>query len=93
MDPFLQAGKFYLFATPWDWTFAGEFVRYANRDEIVIRNGGYFTRTGATFDVLCSSGFTDQTLFHARADGAEMSIPAQGPKWPWTAKVTWIKKR
>ena len=88
----LEPGKYYLFACPWDWTFVGRYVRHANRDEIVIDNAGYFTRTGATFDVLSEKGFASDTKFHARKDGAEMIIPAQGPKWPWTAPVTWGKE-
>ena len=89
----LQPGKFYLFACPWDWTFVGEFVRYAGRDHIIIRNGGYFTHTGATFDILSSEGFTPNTKFHARKDGAEQGIAVPNAWWPWTAPVTWGNKR
>lgn len=76
VEAFLIPGKFYLFATPWDWTFVGEYVRHDDRENIIIRNGGYFTRTGATFDILSEQGFQEQTKFHARKDGAEQSIPA-----------------
>lgn len=87
----LESGKYYLFACPWDWTFVGEFVGYNGRDMLIVRNAGYFTRTGATFDILSSKGFQSETKFHARQDGAEMAIPAGGPWWPWTAATPWVK--
>lgn len=87
----MEQGKFYLISCPWDWTFVGEFVRYDGRDMIIIRNGGYFTRTGRTFDLLSSQGFSSETQFHARPDGAEQGIPAGGPWWPWTAPTPWVK--
>lgn len=87
----LEPGKFYLFACPWDWTFVGEYVGHWG-NMIVIRNGGYFRRTGATFDILSESGFTKGTIFCARKDGAAQQIPAGGPWWPWTAETPWVKK-
>ena len=90
--PSLEPGRFYLFACPWDWTFVGRFVRWADGgNTIIIDRGGYFTRTGATFDILSSKGFTKETRFHARADGAEQGIPAGGAWWPWTAPTPWAK--
>jgi hypothetical protein len=87
----MQEGQWYLFAVPWDWTFVGQFVRHVSRDEIAIRNGGYFTRTGATFDRLCRDGFTPETKFHDCSDLGEIIIPAQGPKFPWRAATPWLK--
>ncbi len=87
----MKEGEFWLFACPWDWTFVGEYVRHLNSQEIVIRNGGYFTRTGATFEKLCSGGFVRETSFHATANGDEQIIPAQGPKWRWRAATPWVK--
>jgi hypothetical protein len=69
----------------------GRYVRHLNRDEILIRDGGYFTRTGATFDVLTAQGFQEGTRFHPTAGGVEQIIPAQGPKWPWLALTPWAK--
>jgi hypothetical protein len=93
-EGYLKEGNFYLFSCPWDWTFVGEYVRHCSGgQEIVIRNGGYFTRTGATFDRLCKVGFQSDTKFHPTADGEEQSIPAQGPKWPWRAPTSWVKEK
>jgi hypothetical protein len=98
-------GKFYLFACPFFFTFVGQYVRHLNFQEIVLANAGYFTRTGATFDVLCSKGLvtgSNGSQFHPCAvtlvlpDGTEIPngvlIPAQGPKFPWEAKTPWVKK-
>ena len=91
-EPFLQPGNFYLFACPWDWTFVGEYVRHENLDEIVIRNGGYFTRPGDKFGTLSVKGFTKETKFHPTEGGHEQLIPAQGPKWRWIAKTPWVRE-
>ena len=89
----LEPGKFYLFACPWDWTFIGEYVRHFDGGRrILIRNGGYFTRTGATFNVLCSEGFKPETKFHATVNGLEQGISAEANWWQWTAKTPWVKK-
>jgi hypothetical protein len=87
----MQPGKFYLIACPWDWTFVGEFVRFEGRDYIIVKNAGYFTRTGATFDKLSRAGFNANTHFHATPDGPEQGIPAGGPWWPWRARTPWVK--
>ena len=88
----MEVDKYYLFACPWDWTFVGQYVKHLSFHELVIRNGGYFTRTGATFEILCSKGFVSETTFHPTVDGIEQIIPAQGPKWRWMAKTPWVKK-
>ena len=87
----MEPGKYYLFAAPWDWTFLGQYVRHLSRDEIVIRNGGYFTKTGVTFDILTSKGFQSETKFHPTVGGVDQIIPAQGPKWQWMAATPWVK--
>jgi hypothetical protein len=87
----MEEGKWYLFCTPWDWTFIGQYVRHISRDELLVRNAGYFTKTGATFDKLCLTGFTADTKFHDCSALGEMPIPAQGPKFPWLAPRPWMK--
>ena len=88
----LEVGKFYLFACPWDWTFVGRYVGKPSWDEIEIADSIYFTRTGATFDVLCRDGLVmqgnDKSLIH----GGPRFIPAAGPKWEWRAATPWVKK-
>ncbi len=61
-------GKVFLVAFPWDWTIAGRFKGYRGT-AMIFEEAGYFTRTGATFDVLCSEGFTPETQFHNKGDG------------------------
>jgi hypothetical protein len=89
----MEKGEFWLFSCPWDWTFVGQYVRHTSGgNEIIIRNGGYFTRPGATFEILCAKGFNENTTFHPTENGDEQIIPAQGPKWRWRAKTPWVKK-
>lgn len=90
----MEKGQFYLFACPWDWTWVGQYVRHINGgQEIVIDNALYFTRTGATFDVLTRSGMIlsgdKKSLYHPCGDG--IIIPAYGPKIPWRAPTPWVK--
>lgn len=92
----MEEGRYYLFACPWDWTFVGQFVRYVNRDEIAVRNAGYFTRTGATFDILCRDGLNANSKFcpcDGHPETGELIIPAHGPKFPWNAPTPWATKR
>ena len=88
----MEPGKYYLFACPFFWTFVGEYVRDLNFQKIIVRNAGYFTRTGATFDILCSKGFQRETAFVDCSALGEMPIPSQGPWFPWLAKTPWVKK-
>jgi hypothetical protein len=85
----VEEGKFYLFACPWDWTFVGRFRKQLSFQELVIDKAIYFTRTGATFDKLCSEGLNKQSLYHHVGDG--IIIPAQAIKFPWAAKTPWAK--
>lgn len=80
-----DVGKVFLFALPWDWTVVGRFVGFA-ADRLILHEAGYFTRTGATFDRLCSDGFTAETQFHAmKGPNGELRIPNAGLVFPWTA--------
>ena len=88
----LEAGKFYLFSCPWDWTFVGEYVRHESPSRIVVKNAGYFTRTGATFDILSTKGFQRETQFHPTPGGIEQEITGPAPVWPWRAPTPWVKK-
>ena len=85
----MEPGKFYLFACPFYFTFVGRFVRKLDFQELVIEDAGYFTRTGATFDVLCRDGMVETSQFHP-CDG-QLFIPAQGPKFPWFAATPWVR--
>jgi hypothetical protein len=58
-----DVGKVFLWALPWDWTLVGRFAGYVG-DKMLLEEAGYFTRTGATFDKLCRTGFTAETQFH-----------------------------
>jgi hypothetical protein len=75
-------GNVFLFACPWDWTYTGRLVGFRG-DRLLISEGGYYTRTGATFDRLCKVGFTENTRFHMCGD---IRIPNAGPVHPWTAE-------
>jgi hypothetical protein len=86
----MKEGDWYLFAVPWDWTFVGQYIRHVSFQEIEIANAIYFTRTGATFDILCHKGLQEQTKHHGPF--RSMLIPAQGPKFPWKAAAPWVKK-
>lgn len=89
----LEEGQFYLFACPWDWTWVGRYVRHLNFQELVIDDAIYFTRTGATFDVLTTKGLVlsgdRKSQIHPCGNG--VIIPAQGPKIPWRAATPWAK--
>jgi len=86
----MEVGKFYLFANPWFWTFVGRFVRHINFQEIEIADAIYFTRSGATFDVLCMTGLHSNSKVHKCPAG--MIISSNGPKFPWLAKTPWVEK-
>jgi hypothetical protein len=90
----VEKGKFYLFSSPFFWTFVGRFMRRVDMYDIEANDVIYFTRTGATFDILCKSGLImsgdRKSLYHYCGDG--ILIPAQGPKFPWHAKTPWAKK-
>lgn len=102
----MQPDQFYLISAPFFWTFVGRYVRHLNFQELVLADAVYFTRTGRTFDELCSAGMVERgdgkSLYHAlKADliiGGEVFrggviVPAQGPKFPWTAPTPWVAKR
>ncbi len=100
----MEAGKFYLFSSPFFWSFVGRYVKHLNFQEIVIADAMYFTCTGATFDVLCKTGLVDGTskchpsrVDLVLSDGTVVPngniIPSQGPKWAWGAKTPWVEKR
>ncbi len=80
-----DVGKVFLFAIPWDWTVVGRFVAIVG-DRLLLAEAGYFTRTGATFDRLCTGGFTGETKFHPlKANGGRLYIPNRGLVFPWDA--------
>jgi hypothetical protein len=85
----MEPGTFWLFACPWDWTWVGRYVKHLSFQELIIDDALYFTRTGATFDLLCKDGLTGQSQIHPCGNG--IIIPAQGPKIPWRAATPWAK--
>lgn len=101
----LKEGKFHLHACPFFFTFVGQYVRHLNFQELVIAHAMYFTRTGATFDVLCAKGLVttgdNKSEYHPCRVVLELEdgtlipnglvIPAQGPKFPWAAETPWVK--
>ena len=91
---YLEPGKFYLIACPWDWTFVFEYVQHVeNRRKIETKNCIYFTRTGATFDKLSTEGLVPlQGDSGSKFHGGPKFIPAEGPVWEWKAKTPWAKK-
>ena len=86
----MEKDRFYIFASPWFWTHVGRFVRYVNFQEIEIADAIYFTRTGATFDVLRVKGLNDQSKYHGPFETA--FIPSAGVKYLWLAKTPWVKE-
>lgn len=86
----MEEGKFYIFSCPFFWTFVGRFVRQITLQDFLIDDALYFTRTGATFDILCKKGMQGESIFHVVGNG--IIIPAQGPKFPWHAPTPWVKK-
>lgn len=92
----MHEGRYYLFACPWFFTVVGRFVRYANFQEIEVRDAVYFTRTGATFDKLCTDGMVggpQGSKYHPLKDREDegVLIPAAGLKVPWLAPTPWAK--
>ena len=90
----MEPGKFYLFSCPFFWTFVGRFVRQASFQDIEVADAIYFTRTGATFDVLCSRGLVltgdRKSLYHGPF--TTLLIPANPTvKFPWLAKTPWVQ--
>ena len=86
----MEQGRFYLISSPWFWTFVGRYVRHVNFQEIELDDAVYFTRTGATFDVLAVSGMNSNSKYHPLP--SPIIIPAQGLKIPWLAKTPWAKE-
>jgi hypothetical protein len=101
----MKPGDWYLFACPFFFTYVGRYVRHLSFQDLVIADAIYFTRTGATFDRLCSEGLVltggKKSLYHPAAVPLELPtgevirggviIPAQGPKHPWRAGTPWVK--
>ena len=79
-----------MLALPWFFTVVGRFVRQVNFREIELSDALYFTRTGATFDVLSSKGMQKESQFHHFAE-KRIIVPDGGIKIPWTAKTPWVK--
>jgi hypothetical protein len=51
-----------------------------------LEEAGYFTITGATFDVLCKEGFNERTKFHRiRTKRGSIRVPNGGLVFPWEA--------
>lgn len=105
LTPILKPGEFYLFSPPLFWTFVGRYVGEVNFQTRAIEHAMYFTRPGATFDVLASEGLIltgdRKSLYHPTrtdcvlADGTVLPngnvIPPGGPVWHWTAATPWAK--
>jgi hypothetical protein len=88
-----EPGKFYLFACPWDWTHVAEYVCPINSHQHVVKNCGYFTRTGATFDILVTKGLQPNSEFHPTPGGPEEIIASPFNKvMPWLANTPWVKE-
>jgi hypothetical protein len=93
----MHEGKWYLFAVPFFFTFVGRYVRHVDFQTIEIRDAVYFTRTGATFDILCTKGMAkgeNGSKYHkvAQAPDHFPTIPAAGPHFPWLAPTPWVDK-
>lgn len=87
----MEVGRFYLFAAPFFWTFVARYVRPAGLHDIVVDDVIYFTRPGATFDILTTKGLQPNSKYHTMR--GEQLIPAQGPKFPWHAETPWVKAK
>jgi hypothetical protein len=88
----MEPGTFWLFACPWFFTVVGRFVRHVNFQEMEIEDALYFTRTGATFDVLCTKGMVpgrEGSKYHPLP--GRVIIPTAGLKIPWLAPTPWVK--
>lgn len=78
-------GKVFLLSLPWDWTVVGRLEGFLG-DRLILAEAGYFTRTGATFDLLCKHGFNQQTQFHPiQTAGGRIRVPNVGMVFPWEA--------
>jgi hypothetical protein len=86
----MEPGKFYLIACVWDWTYVGEYVGPDGLGGHKIRKGGYFTRTGATFDVLTTTGFVAETNF-CSAHPYTFGIGPVNLWMEWHAPKPWVK--
>jgi hypothetical protein len=94
VSEFLEPGKFYLKACPWDWTFVFRYVQHVNnRQEIETSDCIYFQRTGKTFGKLTTEGLVLSGDSKSLIDGGARFIPAQGPTWEWKAETPWVKKK
>lgn len=89
----MEPGKYYLFVCPFFMTYVGKYVRHHGFD-IIIDNGIYFQRTGRKFGELCRQGLVltgdSKTLYDTLPNGS--FIPAQGGKFPYLAKPSWVKE-
>lgn len=86
----MEPGKFYLFCCPFFWTYVGRFVREPNFMRIELADAIYFTRTGATFDILCSKGLQPDSIIVGPFK--TYFIPANPTGiTPWEAKTPWAK--
>lgn len=104
----MREGQFYLVSAPFFWTVVGRYVRHLNFMKVVLADAMYFTRTGATFDVLCAEGLVltgdrdRRSLYHPMRkplllpDGTEVRngilVPANGLEFPWGAPTPWVKQ-
>lgn len=78
-------GKVFLFALPWGWTWVGRLEGFIG-DRLILVEAGYFTRTGATFDLLCRNGFVTETSFHTvKTEDGRVRVPNVGIVMPWEA--------
>jgi hypothetical protein len=89
----MEPGKFYLFSCPFYWTFVARFRKQLNFQELLVEDAIYFTRPGATFDVLCHKGLVRSGSNKSQYHGPfpELIIPAHPTvKFPWLAETPWV---
>lgn len=83
-------GKVFLISLPWDWTVVGRVTGFVG-DRLILEEAGYFTVTGATFDILCKEGFNERTKFHPiKTSRGSIRVPNQGLVFPWEGQ--WPQK-
>jgi hypothetical protein len=85
-----DVGKVFLWALPWDWTVVGRFEGFVGEGDgrrLMVSQAGYFTKTGATFDKLCKTGFVEETEFHQiKTSGGRIRIQDAGMIFPWESE-------
>lgn len=86
----MEEGKWYLIASPFFWTTVGRFVRNIDLHDMEIADAIYFTRTGATFDILCTKGPQGNTQYHGSFP--TLIVPRQGLKFTYAGPKPWVKK-